>query len=288
MLPPPTRLCAMMLRRLIAMFASMSCDETLGEEALMATLSARLRVRRRLLGTVVLLSVLAACSGPSTVSTTTGEPTVGSSSAASSTSPTTGIASSTILPPSASAGFTKSSQFRPPIAFEVPPYWTVHEDTEGTFVLFAPSTKTAADGSPSAIYVLTHGMVTPAGCPNPIDTGERAADMVTTLRNLPGLVSTKPQAIAVAGLGGFVVELHVAPTWNKACVGTIPGVQLLHGLPPTEDPSFDSAIVLGGAAAVYLLDRPQGGVMAIEIDDQSGGNDLAGYRAVAETMRFAP
>ena len=29
---------------------------------------------------------------------------------------------------------------------------------------------------------------------------------------------------------------------------------------------------------MYLLDRPEGGVMTIQIDDQSGGHDLAADR----------
>ncbi len=84
------------------------------------------------------------------------------------------------------------------------------------------------------------------------------------------------------------MEVHVAPTWKGSCVGTIPGVELLHGLPPTSDPTFDSGIGVGTSSAIYLLDRPEGGVMTIEIDDQSGGHDLAAYRAVAETMQFVP
>jgi hypothetical protein len=112
--------------------------------------------------------------------------------------------------------------------------------------------------------------------------------MTATLVGLPGLVSSKPKGITLAGRRGFVVEVHVAPTWKQTCIGTTPGVQLLHSLPPTSDPTFDDGIGVGTFTAMYLLDRPEGGVMAIQIDDQSGGHDLAADRAVVETLRLAP
>lgn len=35
-----------------------------------------------------------------------------------------------------------------------------------------------------------------------------------------------------------------------------------------------------------LLDRPEGGVMTIEIDDQTGDHDLAAYRSVVESIQI--
>jgi hypothetical protein len=182
-----------------------------------------------------------------------------------------------------------SGTFKPTLTLPMVPFtWSVHDDTLGTFILYTGSSLTAADGSPSAVYVLTHGMIYPAGCGNPVDSHQDSKQMLATLIGLPGLVSSKPKAITLAGRRGFVVEVHVAPTWKKACIGTTPGVQLLHSLPPTSDPSFDDGIGVGTLTAIYLLDRPEGGVMIIQIDDQSGGHDLAGDRAVVETMRLAP
>jgi hypothetical protein len=182
-----------------------------------------------------------------------------------------------------------SSAFKPTLTLPmVPSTWRVDDDTLGTFNLSTGSPLLATDGSPSAVYVLTHGMIHPAGCGDAVDIHQDAKRMLATLVGLPGLVSSQPRAITLAGRRGFVVEVHVAPTWKEACVGTTPGVQLLHSLPPTSDPSFDDGIGVGTLTAIYLLDRPEGGVMIIQIDDQSGGHDLAADRAVVETMRLAP
>jgi hypothetical protein len=191
-------------------------------------------------------------------------------------------------PSSAAPGIRLSSVFPPHASFQVPSGWTLHEDTLGTFVLFAPSVQTSADGSRSAIYVLNHGMVHPAGCGTPVDPHQDAKQMTATLVGLAGLMASQPKAITLAGRSGYVVEVHVVPTWKESCIGTTPGVALLHSLPPTSDPSFDDGIGVGTATAMYLLDRPDGGVMPIEIDDQSGGDDLATYRVVGETIQFGP
>jgi len=170
---------------------------------------------------------------------------------------------------------------------KVPSAWSL-DDTAGTFILDTGGGVTAADGSASAVYVLNHGMIHPTGCVQPIDTHQNATQMIAALVALSGLVASKPQAITVGGRKGFVTEIHVVPTWKEACVGTVPGVELLHGLPPTSDPPFDNGIGVGTSTAVYLLDRHDGGVMTIQIDDQTGGRELRGYRSVVEMLQLQP
>jgi hypothetical protein len=197
------------------------------------------------------------------------------------------LLAATIAPGPTIAPFTSitSVQFMPTLTFpNVPSGWAIDEDTPGTFILQTNSPIKAADGSSSAVYVLTHGMVHPAGCRNPVDTHQDAKQMTATFIGLPGLIASVPKAITLLGRSGYVVEVHVATTWNETCIGTTPGVQLLHSLPPTSDPTFDDGIGVGTSTAMYLLNRPEGGVMTIQVDDQTGGQDLAAYRSVVESV----
>ena len=110
--------------------------------------------------------------------------------------------------------------------------------------------------------------------------------MTASLVARPGIVASKPKPVTLAGRRGFLTEIHVSPTWKQACEGTNNGIELLHSLPPTSDPTFDDGIGVGTSTALYLLDRPEGGVMTIQIDDQSGGHDLAAYEALVETLQL--
>jgi len=182
-----------------------------------------------------------------------------------------------------------SAEFKPTLTIAmVPSTWSLEDDSTGTFILDTGSEVTAADGSRSAVYVLNHGMIAPAGCANPVDKHENAQQMTARLVSLAGLVSTTPKAITIAGRAGYRVEVHVAANWTKACVGTFPGIELLHSLPPPDQTSFDDGIGIGTFTALYLLDRPEGGVMPIQIDDQSGGQQLAAYESLIETIQLQP
>jgi hypothetical protein len=136
------------------------------------------------------------------------------------------------------------------------------------------------------VIVLNHGMVHQAGCGEPVDRHQDATQMTAALVALPGLVTSIPRPITLAGRRGFLVEVHVKPTWKTACHGTHNGVELLHSLPPTSDPTFDDGIGIGTATALYLLDRPEGGVMTIQIDDQTGGRNLPAYEALVGTLQL--
>jgi hypothetical protein len=241
-------------------------------------------IRARAVAAVAILSsVAAACSGTAAPTHAVAVPTVAISSQS-----TTRSAAPT--PTTAAFKSETSVQFKPTLTIaEVPSAWSVEDDTPGTFIFDTGSEMTAKDGSKSAVYVLNHAMITPAGCANPVDTHQNATQMTATLVSLPGLVSSTPKAITIAGRRGFLIEVHVDPTWAKpGCVGTEPGVALLHSLPPTSDPSFDDGIGIGTFTAIYLLNRPEGGVMTIQIDDQSGGQALASYESIVETMQLQP
>jgi hypothetical protein len=246
------------------------------------------------------LLVVAACSGAAPAASPTASPAsapsltpTASAASAPSVTATTPVPSTvaSVAPSPSIAAFTSqtSTVFKLKLMIpKVPSTWSVEDDTPGTFIFDTGSPSTAPNGSTSAVYILNHGMIAPAGCDHPVDKHQNAQQMMAGLVALPGLVSTKPAAISIGGRHGFVTEVHVAPTWNKPCQRTGNGVELLHSLPPTSDPPFDSGISIGTSTAMYLLDRPQGGVMTIQIDDQTGGKDLGSYRSVVETMQLQP
>jgi hypothetical protein len=260
----------------------------------MARRSPDLTIPRPTIGHRWVLSITVACLAVACGGTAV--PTAGSQgptaivAASSGPSPATSTTASAASRPTIAPFKSETSvEFKPTLTLRnVPSTWSLHEDTPGTFILETDTQVTAADGSPSAIYVLNHGMVDPPGCAEPVDRHEDAKQMTATLVALPGLIASKPKGITLAGRPGFLTEIHVNPTWTTACHGTGNGVELLHSLPPTSDPTFDDGIGIGTFTALYLLDRPEGGVMTIQVDDQSGGHDLAAYESVVETLQLQP
>jgi hypothetical protein len=91
-------------------------------------------------------------------------------------------------------------------------------------------------------------------------------------------------AVTVGGLSGVALDIKLAPTWTKACIDPNggPGANLITGLPPS---SLDHGIGGPLQMRLYLLSHDSD-VVAIELDDVSGGAHLDTLDETVQSVRF--
>jgi hypothetical protein len=186
------------------------------------------------------------------------------------------------------AGTQTSVLFAPRITFDIPAGWYNHEDSLGAYVLYPPGSKTPASegGTRDWIAFLGDVMMPDVGCPpgDPVDLGDSAADIAARMAGRINLTTTSPQPATVGGLTGTVLDVRLAANATVECFNE-PAVNLLHGLGRSY--GYDQGIGAGSAYRIYLFDRGTE-VLAIEIDDVSGGTRLDEFAAVLDTLQFAP
>jgi hypothetical protein len=123
-----------------------------------------------------------------------------------------------------------SQVFETPVTFTVPEGWKVFEDGPGEFGL----ARTANDGPPLLI-MRDIDAASPSCAPHAQPgVGRGAADLTKWLASLKGLVTTKPVAVTVGGLNGYVIDVNLDPSWTKTCPGVSdgPSVMTIIGSPP--------------------------------------------------------
>lgn len=81
-----------------------------------------------------------------------------------------------------------------------------------------------------------------------------------------------------------MIDVRLAPGAPVECL-PVPAVLLLHGLSASK--GYDEAITAGPVMRFYLLDRGDD-VVTIEVVDNSGGDRIEEYDAVAKSAEFVP
>jgi hypothetical protein len=185
------------------------------------------------------------------------------------------------------AGTYSTYGFDSPFSYTVPAGWGNYEDLPGNFLLLPPGGDlVGVDGGTSdylGVYasVAASGLVCGSGPAAGVELS--ASAIAHALSTRPGLSAAAPKAASVGGLKGEVITVTMKKGWtHNACGGGPPSVTLLVGVPPSD---FDHGIASPFAVRMYLLDSPNG-VLAIEIDDITGGKHLATYDGVVKSMRF--
>jgi hypothetical protein len=187
------------------------------------------------------------------------------------------------------AGTNSSAKFNPAITFTVPDGWANHEDTIGSYVLYTPSSVPPATdgGTRDWVAFLRDVVAIPPDCKSgpsqSFDANASAADIAAWMAGRAHLVTTTPKPVNVGGLNGLVLDIRLADGAPPECSDTVPGVALIHGLGPTD--GYDQGIGAGSAMRFYFFDY-KGAVMAIEIDDVSGGQHLDDFASILKTLTF--
>lgn len=276
--------------------------------------------RRSLLGLVAAALLLAACSSPPigslvasaspsaapsaaiagspAVSPTPSEPPPPSALPSVSTSPKADASSATRprcpLPGGnkclgiLAAGTYSTFAFVTPFAYTVPAGWANYSDIPGEIFLLAPGYELGGVDAGTSDYIGVYASV----AADTLDCLEQPAPGVAlsakgiahALVTRPGLATTAPKSVTVGGLKGLVLDVNMKKGWTKAACPGGANVAVLTGVSPSE---FDHPV--GGATTMrlYLFDTANG-VLAIEVDDITGGKHLHGYDIVVKSMRFLP
>lgn len=178
--------------------------------------------------------------------------------------------------------------FEPTLNYTVPAGWQNLEDLRGNFSLLPRGGSAAGVDAGTSDYlgVFTSVAADAADCTAAPAAGVEvtASAIADALATRPGLTATAPKRVTVAGLDGFVLDVRLAKGWKRAaCPTTMPNVPLLVGVSPSD---FEHAILGTFVIRLYLLDNGSQ-VLGIEVDDITGGKNLATYDIVVQSMHFA-
>jgi hypothetical protein len=205
----------------------------------------------------------------------------------SSASPSSAPSASLTIPAASTAQYA-STAFLPRITFPFPAGWTTDFDESAEWRILPPGSTHAGaeDGTSDAIALHVRIAASAADCsgvPQP-GVGQTPTDIATYWAQLPGLTTTAPQPVTVGGLTGVVLDIGMAKSWTKPCPysGGKPTVPLIVGLTNTD---LDHPIDAGSSIRVYLLGL-NGGTLAIEVQDVTGGSHFTEYGAIVQTFQF--
>jgi hypothetical protein len=186
------------------------------------------------------------------------------------------------------AGTYTTKRFVTPITYQVPDGWSNLEDLKGNFLLIPPGATLDSFSGGNSDYIGIYASVAAAAAdcaegPAP-GVARSAAAIAKWFQAVPGLTAAE-RPIEVGGLKGYVLDLTLAPGWTKGCPysGGSPIVQVITGVPPS---GLDHGLSPGQAMRLYVLDS-NGGALAIEVTDVSGGGHLDGYTSVVSALKFA-
>jgi hypothetical protein len=192
----------------------------------------------------------------------------------------------------------------PQLTYTVPAGWTNTSDYPGDFGLLPPGSHDLGGNLGASQFVGVYPDIA-VGRP---DCGEGPAPRVGItpkaisgwITHHPGLVSTPPRAVTFGKLTGVVQDITLAKTWTKKCpwsegtavVPLITGIGKEKALGGSD---FDHSIPGAGwkdsmppnAIRLYLLPW-EGGTLAIEVDDATGGDHLDFADSVINSFRFGP
>jgi hypothetical protein len=244
-------------------------------------------MKRLVLGTSIVVSILAGCGADVGGAASPAVSPAPSPSLAASASPAAAPSASALFPlwyagESSGAGIlpagsqaTKS--FVPPFTFTVPEGWVNGGEEHGFYGLFPDTPANQAEfaasgGLAQEIYM------GPLESPYVVcdawedNRGATAAEMVAAMVANEALATSDPIEVAIGGLTGKQVDVRLDPGWTESCPGD----------PPTLD--------LGdGRTRAILLDTPDRGVIVIFLGSlHSAGHEafLAEAMPIIESFQF--
>ena len=184
------------------------------------------------------------------------------------------------------AGTYTSKVFSPPLTFTVPAGWESPVDTMGYLQLRPLGDEIVGIHlfrDPAAMsQAVTCPLATEPG------VGPTSFDLVTWIRDRPGLVVSQPGMTTVGGLRGSVIDVRIVDGWKPSCpfANGLPTVPLIF-----QPPDGYRWIVAGNERLrLYVLDIPDGGLVVVDID-AFDGTRMEGFldaaTSIIRTFSFA-
>jgi hypothetical protein len=123
------------------------------------------------------------------------------------------------------------------------------------------------------------------------DVGRSVDGLVGWLESAPGLMVSEPLAVTVGGLDGVQLDLQLDPAWKETCAFSepLPTVPLI--IRRAEIGGYAVGMLPDVSMRWYVLDRGDGGVMIVDIDDGPSGMShdelLRSAGAVVDSFSFS-
>jgi len=164
------------------------------------------------------------------------------------------------------AGTYSSLAFTPTLTYTVPDGWERVADQTGFYQLRPFGSEIAS----LAVFSRPAAAVQDAACTAAAEPGVGATsiELVSWIRDLPGLVVSTPAMVTVGGLPGQMIDIGIKDGWNQSCpfASGLPTVPLFNG----GDAGYHWVMYGDERMRLYLLDVPGGGTVGIAIDTVDG------------------
>jgi len=185
-------------------------------------------------------------------------------------------------------GTYTTGSFTPTLTYTVPTGWDNEEDLPGNFLLLPPGGSLSGVDAGSSDYIGVYSSVRvadPDCAPTQLtDVAATPADMAAYFTAHAGLATTNRRDVTVDGRPGVAVDISLKKGWTTGCDALSgPLVPMIIGVGLSE---LEHAVIPGLTVRLLLVED-HGSVLAIEIDDASGGAHLDTYEALVETFDFA-
>ncbi len=218
---------------------------------------------RRVLSSLAVLALVAACSGSPAAPTASG-PTV------------------TAMP----AGTYASKAFKPAVTFTVPVGWD-NPDDAADYLRLRPV------GSDVVGIHLFRDPVAASqdkACPATAEpgVGGTSSQLAAWIRGLAGLTVSDPKIATIGGLRGVELDIGIKAGWTTSCpfANGSPTVPLFVG----QNASYRWIVAGSERLRIYLLDVPSGGTVVVDVDAFEGSlidQFLALAAPVVASLSFA-
>ena len=189
------------------------------------------------------------------------------------------------------AGTHHTTTFEPRITYTVPLGWTNETDHIGNVNMIPPGNdwqeNSMNNGTSDYIGIYTSIAVAKSWCGDGPGSIHTPTAFAAWLRRQPGMAVTRPQAVTLGGLRGYVMTIRVAKGWTKPCSWShgqpAADTSVLAGLPPSPN-GLMQGVFGPGIMRLWLLGYHGGtlGVAVNAITDRT----LDEYSRIAQTFRF--
>jgi hypothetical protein len=163
-------------------------------------------------------------------------------------------------------GLHASTVFGEPLSYRVPVGWENPSDSETYFQIRPAGSELAA----IHIFLDPFAASQAESCPGERQPyiGTTSSELAAWIADRAGLAVSRPILASVGGLTGVMLDIRIAEGWRPSCpfADGLPTVPLI-----TRAPGGYHWIVAGNERLrLYLLDRPGGGTVVVDIDAFDG------------------
>jgi hypothetical protein len=182
------------------------------------------------------------------------------------------------------AGTYTTATFRPQTTYTVPSGWNNGMDLPTSFLLARTDDPVVDLYGGNAIQVTSNVAAAAQNCDERAEpgVGRTAQAFALWLAGLPAVRSPGPRPTTLGGLTGFVIDAQLAPTWTGSCpfgAGSLIPVTIAGD--PAQFRRQRAILPAGVSIRLYILDRPDGGNIAILVSDIPDGISFADYLVAA-------